>query len=99
MRKRKCSSDRAGVRERLCRALDIPPNTLPSTADVLIRGRNSVYIENGGRILAYTPECIEVRLPKGSVRIDGKRLVCAAYRRGALRIDGHVLSVSFGEEK
>ena len=84
-------------RERLCSALDITPDMLPRAETVEIRGRNSVCIREGGKILCYTPEKISVAIFGGSVSVIGKRLVCAAYVQGALRIDGYIEAVSFEE--
>lgn len=89
--------DRIPFRNKLCDALDIVPDTLPRSANVMIRGKSTVYIENGGRILSYSTEEIMVSIPDGIVGICGKSLVCSAYTRGSVRIDGVITSVYFGE--
>ena len=98
MNKRKRDSGDIGLREKVCSALDITPDMLPGAGTVEIRGRNSVNIKEGGRILLYTPEKITVSIHHGRVSVIGKRLVCAAYVKGDLRIDGYVESVAFEEE-
>lgn len=90
-------SERADLRERLCRALDIVPDTLPGAGTVEIRGRNYVSIREGGKILLYTPEKITVEIPDGSVSVLGKRLSCTSYTHGAVSVDGYVECVSFEE--
>lgn len=93
----KDKKEKADLRERVCGALDIVPDTLPRAATVEIRGQNYVSIREGGRILLYTPEKITVALPKGAVSVYGKRLVCTSYTVGTVRVDGYVTSVCFEE--
>lgn len=83
------------LRERICDALDIVPDTLPRAGTVEIRGRNYVSIKEGGKILYYSPEKIKVALHRGAVSILGRRLVCTSYTPDTVRIDGYVCSVCF----
>lgn len=96
-RKTKKNAERADLRERLCHALDIVPDTLGGAGTVEIRGRNYVNIKEGGRILLYTPEKITVDSPAGAVTVEGRRLVCTSYTTGAVTVDGFVERVSFEE--
>ena len=88
---------KADLKERLCGALDIVPDTMPRTGMVEIRGRNSVCIREGGKILSYAPDCISVQMRGGDISVRGKRLVCTTYYKGVVRIDGYISSVSFSE--
>ena len=81
--------------ERICRALDIEPDVLPSASLVEIRGRGEVSINGGGRILDYTDTEIRIALKKGAAAIRGKRLSCASFCAGKVRIIGRIDSVSF----
>ncbi len=85
--------DTPDMRERLCRALDIVPDMIPGAGTVEIRGRNSVCIREGGRILHYTEELVSVEYGKGRVEVKGKRLCCTSYHSGVIRIDGLICSV------
>lgn len=96
-RKRRSAENAPDLRERICDALDIVPDTLPRAGTVEIRGRNYVSIKEGGRILYYTPEKITVALPNGAVSVCGKRLVCTSYTSGAVRVDGYISAVCFEE--
>ncbi len=96
-KREKKSEERASLRERLCSALDIFPDTVGSAAVIEIRGRNFVSVREGGRILLYTPETVRIRIPEGAVRIEGKRLVCTGYSAGAVNVDGYIERVSFEE--
>ncbi len=89
--------ERADLREVVCRTLDISPDALPRTGSIEIRGHHSVSVKEGGRILTYTPSEVSVEFDRGVVSIYGKRLVCSAYCRGTVRIDGRISSVVFGE--
>ena len=84
-------------RERLCRMLDISPESLIGGSAIEIEGRSFVKIRGGGAILLYTPEEIRISLKKGEfISICGTDLSCSTYNRGALGIEGIIDSVSFG---
>ena len=98
----KMKKERAGsLSERICRALDIEPDVLPSASLVEIRGRGEVSVNGGGRIIDYTETEIRIALKKGAVAVRGKRLSCASFCAGKVRIVGRIDSVVFekyGEE-
>ena len=93
--KKKSGADRGDLRERLSRALDIPPDLFPGGSLVEIRGQNALCVRGSGRILYYTEEEIRVALRYAVLSVRGRRLVCTAYCQGALGIDGLIESVSF----
>jgi len=95
---KKTRGERPDLRERLCHALDIMPDTLPRGWTVEIRGRNSISIKEGGSILTYTPEKISVKVPRGAVSVVGKRLCCTSYSSGSVGIDGHIDAVFLEED-
>ena len=88
-------------RERLCRMLDISPESLIGGYAVEIEGRCFVKIRGGGSILLYTPTEIRVSLSKKRefISVCGSELSCSTYNRGALGVEGTIDSVSFGETK
>lgn len=86
-----------GFPERICRALDIEPDVLPHASLVEIRGRSAVSVSGGGKILEYTDDEIKLALKNGAVVIRGKRLVCASFCAGKVRIEGRIECVSFEE--
>ena len=85
--------------ERICRILDISPETLPHGHAVEILGKSLVRVRGGGSILLYTPEEIRIDIPKGKeyLSVKGEELSCSSYNRGALGIEGVIRSVSFEE--
>ena len=93
MRSKNEANDKPDMKERLCKALDIVPDMLPSEGTIEIRGRNSVFVSEGGRILQYTEELVSVEYGRGRADIKGKRLCCSSYYKGGVRIDGHIRSV------
>ncbi len=97
-RKRENREERGSVKERLCRALDLPPDVFPGESLVEIRGRGFLSVSGCRGILDYTPDEIRLSLRKGSLRVEGKRLICTSYLAGAVGIDGQILSVRFEEE-
>ncbi len=87
-------------RERLCRMLDIPSESLIGGYAVEIEGRSFVKIRGGGSILLYTPDEIRIALRKGEfISVFGKDLSCSTYNKGALGVEGIIDSVSFGGTK
>ncbi len=84
-----------GFSERICRALDIEPDVLPHSSLVEIRGRSAVTVNGGGKIIDYTDSEIRLALKKGAIAIRGKRLVCASFCVGKVRVEGRIESVSF----
>ena len=87
------ANEKPDIRERLCKALDIVPDMLPHEGTIEIRGRNSVFVRESGRILHYSDELVSVEYGKGRVEIKGKRLSCSAYYKGGVRVDGFIRCV------
>ncbi len=85
--------------ERLCRMLDISPETLPHGHAVEILGKSLVRVRGGGSILLYTSKEIRIALPQKHkyLSVKGEDLSCSSYNRGALGIEGVISSVSFEE--
>lgn len=92
--------DRVPLPQRICRALDIPTEILPSTPTVEIHGYGQVKISGGGAILLYSPCEIRIahRTGEGYMSIRGEGLSCSSYNMGAVGIEGRIRSVSFEEE-
>ena len=83
-------------RERMNRALDIPPDLWPRGTLIEIRGQESMTVRGGGRILVYTPDRICMELGKEVLTICGQRLACTSYYVGAIGIEGRIERVCFG---
>ena len=83
-------------RERMNRALDIPPDLWPRGTLIEIRGQESMTVRGGGRILVYTPDRICMELGKDVLTICGRRLACTSYYVGAIGIEGKIDRVCFG---
>jgi hypothetical protein len=94
----KQSSNKQRRGERICRILDISPETLINGHAVEILGRSLVKIRGGGAILLYTENEIRVALQykREYVSILGESLSCSSYNRGTLGIEGKIDSVCFG---
>ncbi|MBQ8331463.1 MAG: YabP/YqfC family sporulation protein [Clostridia bacterium] len=88
--------ERAGIRERMTKSLDLPPDLLGG-GWIEIRGRNEVTVKGCGKILLYTPEEIRVGFGKDCLSVRGKRLVCTSYYVGAVGIEGYICGLSFEE--
>ena len=82
--------------ERICRAIDMPPEAISHTPHIEIHGRTMLKIEDGGKILLYSPDKIRVGLPQrdGVITVLGEGLTCSFYNLGAIGIEGVINSVS-----
>lgn len=96
-KKQNVSVEHEGWRERISRALDVPPDLLPGGSLLEIRGQSAMTVRGSGKILVYTPEEICVELRRGVVSVKGQRLVCTSYYLGALGIEGKIQAVVFGD--
>jgi len=94
-KKQNVSVEREDWRERVSRALDVPPDLLPGGSLLEIRGRQAMTVRGNGKILTYTPEEICVELSRGVLSVKGRRLVCTSYYFGALGIEGRIDAVVF----
>ena len=94
------SNEKAPLSERICRALDIPCETLPTKSYIEIHGRSAIKVVGGGAILLYSPSEIRISLKKRGeyLSVKGYALCCSSYNMGAMGICGRILSVSFEED-
>ena len=92
-------TEKRKLRERLCHALDISPDVFPRETLIEIRGSNCLTLKGGGRITEYTDTRIRLKAKGKTVTVNGKRLCCSAYCKGAVTVDGLILSVDLGEEQ
>ena len=87
--------------ERICRAIDILPESVSHTPYIELHGRSLLKIRDGGKILLYTPEKIKIELPRSSdvITVIGEGLSCAFYNMGAVGIEGLIDTVSLIDEE
>ena len=87
--------------ERICRAIDVPPESVSHTPCIELHGRSLMKIRDGGKILLYTPEKIKVGLPRSSgvITVCGEGLSCAFYNMGAIGIEGVISTISLVDEE
>jgi len=77
--------------------LDLPPDIVPGSTLIEIRGQSSLSVAGARKILLYSQSVIRLSTKKGALTVTGKRLVCTSYHSGGVNIDGHITSVSFEE--
>ena len=93
------NTNKAPLSERICNALDIPAEALPTKSYIEIHGRSSLKVVGGGAILLYSPKEIRISMGKrGHLRIKGYALRCSSYNMGATGIEGRIVSVEFEED-
>ncbi len=89
------------LKAKICHALDLSPEIFPKSSLIELHGDSLVKIQNGGRFLLYTPTEIRLRLrgKRGCLCILGEELSCSSYNRGAVGIEGKILTLSFLEDE
>lgn len=97
--KRDFSEKGERLRERLCRALDLPPDGLLRECLTELRGRGSVTVSGGVEILTYTEELIRLGVSFGILRVEGAGLSCVAFSSDSIRIDGRVRGLILEEDE
>ena len=90
--------ERASLKEKICRSLDLYPDALGNDAVIEIRGRNRVNVQGKLRMISYSLTEIRLLTKNGELDIIGSRLFCSSYSKGNLIIDGKISSVSFKED-
>ncbi|MBE6534040.1 MAG: hypothetical protein E7678_03615 [Ruminococcaceae bacterium] len=87
--------------ERICRAIDVVPESVSRTPYIEIHGRSLLKLRDGGKILLYTHEKIKIELPNSNdvLTVIGTELSCSFYNMGAVGIEGNVEKVSFVSEE
>ena len=96
-RKQNTKIEGEGWRERVSRALDVPPDLLPGGSLLEVRGRGMMTVRGSGRILLYSPEEVCVELDHGVLSVKGRRLVCTSYHPGTLGVEGRIDEIVFGD--
>lgn len=86
--------------ERVCRALEIMPESVSKAPVLELHGRSLLKLIDGGKILLYSKEKITVELTRKSGRlcVEGNGLSCSYFNLGAIGIEGKINSISFEEE-
>ena len=87
------------LRERVRRALDVPPDVLARECMIEIRGRGLITVHGCERIARYLPDQIRIITASGGVLIRGDALLCVSFSSGSVGIEGRVDSVEFFEEE
>ena len=88
---------KAPIVERICRAINLPPEAVSRTPSIELHGRTVLKLRDGGKILLYTQEKIKVALPKSRdvLTVLGSGLSCSFYNLGAVGIEGKIDMVCF----
>lgn len=86
---------RESVRERINRILDVPEERLMCGSYIEMRGQYNLRLSGCRKILMYAPERIVLSCRRGTVSVDGKRLVCISYHTGNVEIEGLIEGLYF----
>lgn len=60
-----------------------------------MRGQYNLRLSGCRKILMYAPERIVLSCRRGTVSVDGKRLVCISYHTGNVEIEGLIEGLYF----
>ena len=94
------NKEQNSLRERICRALELPLEILPKSTLIELHGESLLKIQGAGSILLYTPEEIRIGIIKSKrfISVKGNGLSCSSYNMGLLGIEGKIRAVAFCEE-
>ena len=83
--------------ERVCRAVDILPESVSHVPYIELHGKTLLKIRDGGKILLYSKALIKIALPntKETLCVVGENLSCSFYNLGAIGIEGRIDTVTF----
>ena len=83
--------------ERVCRAIDIVPESISRVPYIELHGKTLLKIRDGGKILLYSEKLIKIALPntKETLSVIGEELSCAFYNLGSIGIEGRIDTVTF----
>ena len=92
---------KAKIIERICRVIDVLPESISKAPMIELHGRSLLKIRDGGRILLYTKEKIKIALPhsKEVITVTGSELSCAYYNLGAVGIEGNIDGIFYVQEE
>ena len=87
--------------ERVCRAIDIVPESISHTPYIELHGKTLLKIRDGGKILLYSETLIKIALPntKETLSVIGEELSCSFYNLGAIGIEGRIDTITFLDTK
>ena len=86
---------RPSLFEKLNKGLDVDCDMLCRGFCAELRGRNHAEICGVRRILLYTDTELSFVTSDGIFALKGNRLYCASYKRGAVIVEGDILSMGF----
>ena len=92
-----CEREGLTIKERVRRALDIPPGVISRACMIEIRGRGLITVHGCERIARYLPDEIRIITASGGVLIRGDALVCVSFSSGSIGVEGRVDGVEFFE--
>lgn len=85
----------SAVIEDLAEALDIPEDILLGLERVVVTAGKRISIENHRGILSYGEKRMIIRLPRGTLAVNGSGMRLLAMSEDALVIAGHIQSVEW----
>lgn len=88
--KRKKAGKGQTLGERFVRSLDLPGELAGDGMTLEMRGRCNLLLCGCREILAYSPECVRVRLRQCEAEIRGRGLTLITYFDGQVGVEGHI---------
>jgi len=93
MKKRK--KEKLSVTEKLSNITNIPFDMATHLPYIKMYSNREIIIEDAGKLVHYSEDCIKVKQGKNTVGIDGTDLKLICLATGDLRVAGFINSVYF----
>ena len=83
--------------DELCELSDTKPLDVKDNYKLIMVGNNILYVSNFRRILAFTDDCIVLKVGRGELNIEGNSLVIKALEKGEVVIKGTINQITFAK--
>ncbi len=90
--------DKGRLGRRMERAMDFPGGTLAKTALVELEGNRRAVVSGCRGILAYTEDCISLRVPEGMLTFYGQAMEVNCLTADGVTVVGLLQRIEFTEE-
>lgn len=77
------------------KVIGLPEEAVSDVIKITVVGRNSIYIENYGRLILYTDDTISTKNKEGMVTIEGNGLHIETIDKNYISVTGLFLCISY----
>lgn len=87
------------LKRRFLRTIGTPEFIIRDQPEICMIGFERISVENYKSLLQYSDESVLIRLIKGRLEIEGKKLTVKDIDAGKICIEGRIKKICFAEEE